>query len=166
MGEVKFSVRITVIDLFRFLIQHSYRGVSMIINILITVGAFVFFFKGLGTDPTTKTVALLVIGLIFPVLYPLDLLKKAYKQSKNPIFKEPLCYTVNDEGITLEQGEQKESFSWEGVYQIRETKHLLAVYTNRVYACIWPKRELSEKEQAVKELFAKHLDAATYKKGK
>lgn len=163
MDEVKFSVKVTGMDLFRFLMQHSYRGVSLVINALITGGALVFMFLGLGTDPLQKTIALLVLAMLFPVIYPMQLLLKAFRQAKNPVFRAPLTYTVNDAGIEMSQGEQKEAFQWEDVFQIRETKRLILVYTGRVYACIWPKQALGGNEAQVKKLFEAHLDKAVYR---
>lgn len=164
MGEVKFSVKVTAMDLFRFLMQHSYRGVALILNILITVGALVFFFLGLGTDTPIKSIGLLFLALLFSVIYPAQLFLKAARQAQNPVFREPLFYTLTEEGIEMSQGEQKEAFQWENVFQIRETKSLLLVYTGRVFACIWPKRELAACESQVRELFERHLSEAVYKR--
>ncbi len=160
MKEVKFSVQITVKDMFLFLLHHSYRGVSVAVDILITAGAVVLLVMGFGKGDPVKTMALVFLALLFTVIHPTQLYLRARKQvTKNAVFQKPLRYVLNDEGITMSQDEEEESFAWSDVFRIKETKSQIAVYTGRVYACIWPKRELAACEGEVKELFRKHLSA-------
>ena len=160
MKEVKFSVQIKVQDMFSFLLHHSYRGLPLIIDAVITVGALVMLIMGWGKGDIGKTVALIFLALLFTVIHPLQLYNRARKQvKKNEVFAKPLDYVVTDEGITMSQGEESQSFTWEDVFQVKEYKSQILVYTGRVYACIWPKRELVACEGEVKELFRKHLSA-------
>lgn len=158
MKEVKFSVQITVKDMFAFLMHHSYRGVSLLADAIVTFGAIGLLVAGFGKGDPVKTVALIFVALLFTVVHPLQLYNKARKQVKNnDVFKKPLDYVLTDEGISLSQGAEAQSFTWADVYQIREYKSQILVYTGRVYACIWPKRALAECENEVRELFKKHL---------
>ncbi len=160
MGEVKFSVQIKVKDMFVFLMHHSYHGISLVIDAAITAGAIALLVTGEGQNSPASTVVLVVLALLFPVMNPLLLYRRAKKQvTKNEVFRKPLCYVLTDEGITMSQGEVTQSFAWADVYRIREYKSLFAVYTGRVYACIWPKRELAACEKEVRELFQKQLSA-------
>ncbi len=160
MKEVKFSVQIKVQDMFSFLLHHSYRGLPLIIDAVITVGALVMLIMGWGKGDIGKTVALIFLALLFTVIHPLQLYNRARKQvKKNAVFAKPLDYVVTDEGITMSQGEETQSFTWEDVFQVKEYKSQILVYTGRVYACIWPKRELVACEGEVKELFREHLSA-------
>jgi len=158
MKEVKFSVQITVKDMFSFLMHHSYRGSSLIADAVVTFGAIGLLVAGFGKGDPVKTVALIFVAMLFTVVHPLQLYNKAKKQVKsNEVFKKPLDYVLTDEGITLSQGEESQSFTWADVYRIREYKSQILVYTGRVYACIWPKRALAGCENEVRELFKKHL---------
>ena len=158
MKEVKFSVQITVKDMFAFLMHHSYRGTSLIADAVVTFGAIGLLIAGFGEGDPVKTTALILVALLFTVVHPLQLYNRAVKQVKNnEVFKLPLDYVLTDEGITLSQGEETQSFTWADVYQIKEYKSQILVYTGRVYACIWPKRVLTECEAEVKELFKEHL---------
>lgn len=160
MKEVKFSVQITVKDMFAFLMHHSYRGGSLIADAVVTFGAIGLLLAGFGKGDPVKTVALIFVAMLFTVIHPLQLYGKARKQvKKNEVFKNPLDYVLTDEGITLSQGEQSQSITWGDVYQIREYKSQILVYTGRVYAFVWPKRELAGCEEEVRELFKKHLSA-------
>lgn len=158
MKEVKFSVQIKVSDMFAFLMHHSYRGISLVADAIVTFGAIGLLIAGFGKGDPVKTVALIFVALLFTVVHPLQLYNRARKQvTKNEVFKKPLDYVLTDEGITMSQGEESQSFTWGDVYQIREYKSQILVYTGRVYACIWPKRELVKCENEVRELFKKHL---------
>lgn len=158
MNEVKFSVQVTVNDMFAFLMHHSYRGGSLIADAVVTFGAIGLLIAGFGKGDPVKTVALIFVAMLFTVIHPLQLFNKARKQVKNnEVFKNPLDYVLNDEGITLSQGEQSQSITWGDVYQVKEYKSQILVYTGRVYAFIWPKSALSQCENKVRELFKKHL---------
>ena len=158
MKEVKFSVQITVKDMFAFLMHHSYRGASLIADAIVTFGAIGMLLAGFGKGDPVKTVALILVALLFTVVHPLQLYNRARKQVKNnEVFKLPLDYVLNDEGITLSQGEQSQSITWADVYQVREYKSQILVYTGRIYAFVWPKSALSQCENEVRALFKKHL---------
>lgn len=158
MKEVKFSVQVTVKDMFAFLLHHSYRGASLIADAIVTFGAIGLLLAGFGEGDPVKTVALIFVALLFPVIHPVQLYSKARKQvMKNEVFKKPLDYVLNEEGITLSQGEESQSITWAEVYQVREYKSQILVYTGRVYAFVWPKHALSGCENEVRVLFKKHL---------
>ncbi len=158
MKEVKFSVQITVKDMFAFLMHHSYRGVSLLADAIVTFGAIGLLIAGFGKGDPVKTVALIFVAMLFTVVHPLQLYSKARKQvTKNEVFKKPLDYVLTDEGITLSQDAESQSITWGDVYQVKEYKSQILVYTGRVYAFIWPKRELNGCEAEVKEFFKKHL---------
>ena len=158
MKEVKFSVQITVKDMFAFLLHHSYRGSALIADAVVTFGAIGLLIAGFGKEDPVKTVALIFVALLFTVVHPLQLYNRARKQVKNnEVFKLPLDYVLTDEGITLSQGEQNQSITWADVYQVKEYKSQILVYTGRVYAFVWPKSALAECEDEVKELFKAHL---------
>ena len=158
MKEVKFSVQVTVKDMYAFLMHHSYRGGSLIADAIVTFGAIGLLLAGFGKGDPVKTVALIFVAMLFTVIHPLQLYTKAKKQVKNnEIFKKPLNYVLNEEGITLSQGEESQSITWADVYQVKAYKSQILVYTGRVYAFIWPKSALAGCETEVKEMFKRHL---------
>ncbi len=158
MKEVTFSVQVKVKDVFCFLMHHANRGAALIINILITVGAIALLVTGYAKGDPVKLVVLVTLALLFTVINPIQLYGRAKKQvQRNPAFAKPLKYTLTEEGITMSQDEESQSFTWEDVFQIKEYRSLILVYTGRVYACIWPKRELKHCEAEIRELFRKKL---------
>ena len=102
--------------------------------------------------------ALIFVAMLFTVVHPIQLYSKARKQvTKNEVFKKPLNYVLTEEGITLSQGAESQSITWADVFQVKEYKSQILVYTGRVYAFIWPKRELTGCETEVKAFFKKYL---------
>ena len=96
MEEIKFSVKMKVIDMYRFLMYLSYSGRSCVINMVISVGALVLLFAGVA-DSTGAKVALGLIAALFLVVNPIFLYYRAAKQVKlNPAYEKPMDYLVND----------------------------------------------------------------------
>ncbi|MDE7060073.1 MAG: hypothetical protein K2O71_00570, partial [Lachnospiraceae bacterium] len=69
MEEIKFSVKMRVKTMYRFLMHHGYVGVSGIINLIISGGALILLIAGVGESTTSKA-ALLLIAAIFTVMNP------------------------------------------------------------------------------------------------
>ena len=105
MEEIKFSVRMRVKTMYRFLMHHGYAGISGIINLIISGGALILLIAGVGETKTSK-VALLLIAALFTVINPVYLYYKAAKQVKlTPMFANPLDYVIGEEGLSVSQGE-------------------------------------------------------------
>ena len=73
------------------------------------------------------------------------------------MFKKPLHYKLTEEGIEVSQGEEVQSQKWEDLYKAISTTRSLIVYTSRVNATIFPKRDLGEKASAVIEIISTHM---------
>lgn len=90
----------------------------------------------------TAVMALIIIGLIFPVVQPIMLWSKAKAQvRKNKSINDTLHYTINDDGIIVSQGEQEARVKW---YEIRKTvvvKDAIYVYMSPVRAFIFTKKQ-------------------------
>ena len=69
MKEVKFSVQITVKDMFLFLLQHSYRGVTLLADAIVTFGSIGLLIAGFGEGDPVKTGALIFVALLFLWFY-------------------------------------------------------------------------------------------------
>lgn len=158
--EIKFQVLMKVTDMYNFLLRHAYGGYQGIIGIVISVGAFSLYLSGFGKGDSFSTLLLIVMSSLFTIIQPLHLYYKAAKQVKlNPVFREPLNYKVNQEGITVGQGEEEGLMPWEDIVKVIETKRSVIIYLSRINAYIFPKRELGEQYEAFKSFINKHVDA-------
>ena len=81
----------------------------------------------------------------------------------NPAFQEPLQYLLDQEGLTITQGEQQEKMAWEDMYKAVSTARSIILYTSRVNATIFPKRQLGDSRTAVIEMISTHMPPAKVK---
>ena len=75
----------------------------------------------------------------------------------NEAFKKPLHYTLTDEGVTVSQGESEMFQEWSVVYRAKSTNRSLLLYTSKVNAWIFPKRDLGKDKEAVIQLISLHV---------
>lgn len=157
--EIKMSIMIKSSDMFHFLVKHFYSHFSGIFGVILSLGAFVIFFLSIGKREPMQMIVLLVLALLFTVIQPLQFLIKANQQVKlNPMFKEPLLYTINSEGVTVEQKEDKVLLLWADIRNIVESSKAIFVYSSTVNAFILPKEQMGEKCQGIKELIKENAD--------
>ena len=107
---------------------------------------------------------LAIAGVVLLLYLPWTLFIKSKQQIlANPAFKEPLHYCLDEEGIHVSQGETEEMQKWEDIVKAVSTGRSLIVYTSRVNACIFPKRDLGDKTAPVIQVLSTHLPAAKVK---
>ena len=81
----------------------------------------------------------------------------------NPVFQEPLRYILYEEGLTVAQGEAREQMAWEDMYRAVSTGRSIILYTSRINATIFPKRQLGDRKAAVIEMISTHMPPAKVK---
>jgi hypothetical protein len=100
-----------------------------------------------------------VIGGAVLLLYlPWTLFIKSRQQAmSNPVFKEPLHYVLDENGITISQGEVSTTQSWADMVKAVSTSRSIIVYTSKVNATIFPKSQLGDMKDAVIEIISTHM---------
>lgn len=150
--ELEFDIKISPNDLFDYMMYHTYTGMSGIIGTVCGFFMILVFFKG-------YQILYLIGGLIILLYLPVSLFMRSRNQYlSNPSFKEPLHYFMNDEGITISQGETSESQSWEDMVKAVSTPGSIIVYTSRVKASIFPKKQLGDQRAALIKMISTHMD--------
>lgn len=152
MEEIKFSMTMRVKDMYRFLLYHGYSGMSGIINMIISIGALVLLLAGVG-DSTTAKVMLGIMAALFTIINPIYLYYKAAKQVKlAKMFAKPLNYQINEDGITVSQGEESLIVDWKDVRRLVETAGYFYLYLSLTRAYIFPKEILGEQEKNFRKI--------------
>jgi hypothetical protein len=107
----------------------------------------------------TMKIPFLIAGIVIIGYIPWTLFIKSRQQYlTNETFKKPLHYLMNDEGITVSQEESEGTISWEDTYKAVSTPGNILVYTSKVNACIFPKKDLGDKKDSVIACISTHMD--------
>ncbi len=155
--NLKFDVKMTAKDLYKYNLRNAYTGMQGILSILFAILViFVFIWK---FDALTLVYKLLFIALAvaFLVYIPISLyLRTKHVMANTPVFKEPLTFIFEDEQIRIESPVEVEDaqgvLPWEDVYRVTKTSSQILIYTNRVSAYIIPRDQITDVEPQLIEI--------------
>lgn len=154
---VELDIKIESSDLYDYNLRHAYNNASGIMGSVL--GALMII-VGAG-----RSQWIFVIGGVVLLLYlPWTLFLRSKQQLlNNPAFKNTLHYVLDDQGITISQGEEKATQSWEDMVKAVSTERSIIVYTSKVNATIFPKRQMGDKTAQVIECISTHMPPAKVK---
>ena len=148
---VELDVKIEAGDLYDYMLMHTYSSASGVLGS--AVGALLILLA-LGTQRW----AFIVLGVILLLYLPWTLFIKSRRQVlTNPSFQKPLHYVLDDAGITISQGEDSVQYPWEELYKTVSTGRSIIVYTSKVNATIFPKKQMEDKKTSVIEMISTHM---------
>lgn len=154
---IEFDVQIKANDLYDYMLYHTFHGFSGIFGILIGIGMIV---GGI----TIENWILIIAGVVLLFYLPWTLFLKSRQQMlANPAFKKPLHYVLDEEGIHVSQGETEEMQKWEDIVKAVASNRSIFVYTSRVNACIFPRKDMGEYTPQVLQVLSVNLPAAKVK---
>ncbi len=150
--SAEFDVTMTTGKMYDYMLRHTFTSFSGIVGELLGVVLVAGFF-------VYGQWLFLAVGIICVVYQPAALYLRSKRQVQhNEVFKEPLHYKVDDNGITVESGEDSDSIPWDGIYKVVSTSRSVIVYTGRVNACIFPKEDMGTARDTVIRLISTHMD--------
>ncbi len=136
---VEVEIQLTPGDLYDFNLRHSYSSLS---GILSTAVGLVGVIYGIYA----KYWLLLIVGAILLVYTPLVLLLKANQTySLTPAMKKPLKYSFDENGLTVSQDENSQTYEWKDVVKAVSTGRSIIIYTTKYNATIIPRSQAGEK---------------------
>lgn len=149
--KVEFDVKITAADLYDYMLAHTYSGFSGIFGGVVGALLIILFFN-------TSMSYYLVAGIVILLYIPCSLFLRAKRQAAaNEFFKQPIHYTLTDEGVIVTQGEAEMVQPWAAIVKASSTNKSLLLYTSKVNAWIFPKRDLGEKREDVIQMISTHV---------
>ncbi len=156
--QISFDVKINTKDLFRFLMNNTYRrptGIIWIIFSAVVVWVTVYTW---GDVEVMYSVCMIILASLYTIVNPVILYFKAAKQcKKNESFKEALTYTVNDESITVSQKGEEASVSWDEVWKARRYGNQIVVYITTIRAFVWPVTAIGDSYDALVDIMHEKL---------
>ena len=154
---VELDIKINAKDLYDYMMAHTYNTPSGMIGscfgaVMVVIGV------------TTKMWIYAILGMVLLLYLPWNLKIKSKQQAlSNPAFKETLHYVLDEEGITVSQGEQTQSQAWENMYKAISTTRSIIVYTTKVNATIFPKSQVGEQLPALIEVISTPMPGSNVK---
>ncbi len=162
--EIKLTIHIKTMDMFRFFMKHFYSSFSGIFGIVVSLGALVLLFFNIGKREPFQLLLLFVLASLFTVLQPMQFLMKAYQQVKLlPVYKDPIDYVLDDTGIHVKQHEETVDLLWEKIYKVTESGKGIYIYTSSIHSFIFPKNQMNENVESVKVLLKEKVEKDKYK---
>ncbi len=154
---VELDIKINAGDLYDYMLMHSYNSASGIMGSVF--GAIMVLIA-----LSTKRWLLLAGGVILLLYLPWVLFVKSKQQAlSNPSFQRPLHYVLDEQGITISQGEVSGTIGWEQMVKAVSTGRSIIVYTSKVNATIFPKKQMGDKKTAVIEMISTNMPPAKVK---
>jgi len=164
MDKITFDIKVTKKELANFLIYHNYHSMQGVIGLIISFGALVLLILRWNSLDLPQFAILVILALMFTVLTPLILIRKAAAQEKrNKTFEKPITYELGEEGFSLIQGEEHVDLEWRNVYKIVDTGRCLVLYISTVRAFIWPKSQIADVKAALDDRIEKCVEARKIK---
>ena len=155
--ELRFEVKLTAKELWRFSMYHSNGGMMGIVNILFTVAALFLIITRWSVVGAGYRLLLVVCILMFTVFQPALLYSKARKQAKTPAVAQPMTLVFHDAGLRVEQNGQQVEFTWDQMGRLDKTPSLIVLYMDRVHAYLLPIMALGDQETEFYEMVKAHL---------
>lgn len=149
--EVEFDVKMEAGILYDYMMHHTYSSFIGIFGTVIGALLLIVFFAD-------RQILFLIAGIVVLVYQPWSLFLRSRQQMiKNPAFKKPLHYKLTEEGIEVSQDGETDSQKWEDMYRAVSTGGSIIVYTSRINACIFPKKDMGENKYKVIEMISTHM---------
>lgn len=153
----QFRVEMNEKNLWMFSLYHANRGFLGVFNVLFSLASLYLLVTTWTYVPTPNRILLIVCVLLFTVYQPLTLLLKAKKQASLAVMKEPITMTFTREEITVCQGEQEQTITWDQVVRAAGTKRMLMFYMDRIHAFLLPSEFMEGEREGLCEMLREVL---------
>lgn len=148
---LEFDVKISDKDLYDYMMVHSYNSAPGILGSCL--GGLMVVVALLNGHTIY-----LICGIILLLYLPLNLKIRSKQQViNNASFQKPLHYKLDEEGITISQGEESQAQKWSDMYKAISTGRSIIVYTSKVSATIFPRKQLGEDVTKVIAMISTHM---------
>lgn len=151
---VEFDISMNASVLYDYMIQHAYSGALTLFGTCAgALGILLFLSKGMDN------IAYLIFGLALVLFIPVTkFMESRQLMAMNPVYKKPIHYVIDNNGITVSQGDVSTTAKWSQCTKAISTKQSIAVYTGKNNACIFPRKQLGDKLSPLIAALAENMD--------
>lgn len=148
---VECEVKIGAADLYDYNLKYTY---GKIINIIAEIAGMAAVLYGF----VSHNYPLAVIGAIVEVYLPVTLwIRSAQTAALLPAFKKPLHYVLDENGLTVSQGEESQTVSWDNCLKAVSTSRSILLFTSATSATIFPRAQLGDKAVLVIQCISQNM---------
>ncbi|MCR4777416.1 MAG: YcxB family protein [Lachnospiraceae bacterium] len=156
-----YDIKLTLWDMFVFLMKHEYSSFSGLFGLCVSIFAIAGLAFGWAGEDSNMFFVYIVIALMFTVLNPLRLFMSAAQQlSKNPTFQTAITYSFDEDGVHLRQGELANDNKWEELSKLAKGRSIMVLYVSKKIGYILPKSALGSEYDEVAQYITSHMEAA------
>lgn len=148
--EMEFDVQITKKDLYDYQLHHAYTSPIGLFGTIVGCAFLLGFFY-------TREPLCLPIAMFLILYFPWTLWIRAASQAQMPVFKKPLHYRLSEEGIEISTEDEKQLVPWESVTKAVATGKTVMLYTSKINAFLFPKRELGERSAELVQVISRYV---------
>ncbi len=154
---VELDVKIGAGDLYDYNLRHAYHSAAGLMGSIL--GALMVV---VGVN--SRQWIYLIGGAALLLYLPWTLFIKCKQQAlTNPAFQETLHYVLDNEGISVSQGEASDTQKWEDMVKAVSTGRSIIVYTSKANATILPRKQMGDKTADVIEGISTHMPPSKVK---
>ncbi len=152
------EVKITWQDLYDYNLRHAYSNPAGLIGAVWGAIGLVYGAIGFANGKGSYSIMLMVIGALLLLYMPFTLFVKAKQAAAlNPEFKKPLHYVLDETGLTISQGDASSHMDWDGMHKAVSTPRSIILYTSKVNATIFPKKQLGEQTALLVQVISANM---------
>ncbi len=146
------DVHMTASVLYDYMLRHTYMSLTGPIATILGIMCIMFWTNG-------ANIVYLFAGIIIIAYLPWNLFLNAKRQAlTNEAFKKPLHYAFTEDGIYVSQDGRTEMQKWENMYKAVSTGKSVIVYTSKVNASIFPRKDLGGETVTLLEILCRYMD--------
>jgi len=163
--KITFSVQMTVKEVYAFTMYHVYHSFSGILGVCLSLAALVNLIVSFDTLSDQNKTILTFVAAWFTVLEPVVMLWRARGQVKrNKAYQKPLDYQLDDSGITVSQNDETQTIAWENLKKIVKTRSQYLVYSSKIHAFVFPKKDVGAKSDALDAMILNYTQETNVKR--
>ena len=138
-------------DLYDYNLKYTYGKIINIIAEVAGLAAVVYGFY-------SANYPLAVLGILVVVYLPVTLwVRSAQTAALLPAFKKPLHYLLDENGLTVSQGEETQTVSWDNCLKAVSTSRSILLFTSKTSATIFPRAQLGDKTTLVIQCISQNM---------
>ena len=140
--EFKYQYQVQPSDLWQLQMYYTYSSYLAIINVIFIISSAALLYALWGAAPWWLRILLILFLSLFTVIQPTGVYLRAKKSLKEN--HDTLQLSLNDQGIEVVVGDQKEFKNWSQVQGIVLKPTLVAIYTDKNHGYILTNRILKD----------------------